>query len=362
LNSLKNAAPPLLDLKLHHLQAMTDRVGLIQHATYSTPNLRFGYCTDDNARALLVVTQAAEASPGMRDLEHLSGVYFRFLQAALKATPGSLRNLLGADGKWADEAGPGDSPGRLLWALGGLVEAGLRGPQREAAKVMFDRALPMADALIDLRPIACGILGLCAYLQRQQSLQVRTSLELLAARLFRGFEASSAADWPWPESQLTYENARLPQAMLAAGRTLADDGLVQQGLTSLRWLMEVQTENGHFAPIGNDGWYARGGEPARFDQQPIEADATMAACLEAFRADEDPRWLDAANSAFNWFLGDNAIGKPLCVPETGGCRDGLEVDGVNGNQGAESTLAWLSSQINMHALTVLAPLSGVGAR
>ena len=142
--------------------------------------------------------------------------------------------------------------------------------------------------------------------------------------------------------------------MIAAGRALDDGSLVHQGLSGLRWLIQVQTDDGLFAPVGNQGWYSRSGEPARFDQQPIEADATIAACLEAYKADGEPLWLSKAKIAFDWFLGDNAIGQPVSVLQTGACRDGISATSVNGNQGAESTLAWLMAQLNLEALNTLA--------
>jgi hypothetical protein len=332
---------------------MTDSVGMFQHATLCVPNPAFGYCTDDNARALLFVTQA-QLTTWDPVLEQLSGIYFEFLQHAFGTQAGLLRNLFESDGTWAVEDGPGDAPGRAVWALGSLMENVPALDARMNSRVMVERALPMIEALSDLRPISCAIQGLCAYLRRRDSLQVREVLKALASRLDRRFGTATSPDWPWPEDLLTYENARLPQALLVAGRTLSDEAMVSRGLTSLRWLLDVQTVDSHFAPIGNDGWYIRGGQPARFDQQPIEADATIAACLEAFRIDGDSRWLAGATSAHNWFLGENALGQAICIPETGACCDGMSPTRVNQNQGAESTLAWLTSQLNMRAFTALA--------
>lgn len=349
---------PLLELRLDHLRAMTDSVGMFQHATLDLPNPAFGYCTDDNARALLFVTQALATTPDPV-LHELSGIYFDFLQRAFGTRGGVLKNLLAADATWVQEDGPGDAPGRALWALGSLMESVSALDARMTSRVMFERALPMIEPLNDLRPISCAILGLCAYLRRRDSLQVREVLELLAGRLDRRFAAATSPDWPWPEEKLTYENARLPHALLVAGRTLSNQAMVERGLTSLRWLLEVQTANGQFASIGNDGWYARGGQPARFDQQPIEADATIAACLEAFRTDGDARWLAGATSGYNWFLGENALGQAICIPETGACCDGMSPTRVNQNQGAESTLAWLTSQLNMRAFTALEATSNL---
>jgi hypothetical protein len=174
--------------------------------------------------------------------------------------------------------------------------------------------------------------------------------EILTCRLMERFDASAQPDWPWFETELSYDNAKLPHALILSGQATGQRAVLERGLTALRWLTEVQTsEKGHFRPIGSNGFYARGGERANFDQQPVEAQATVSACLEAYRATADVAWYEHAQRAFDWFIGWNDLGLELYSPGTGGCRDGLHVDRANGNQGAESTLAFLLSLAEMRS-------------
>ena len=336
----------MLDLNLDHLERMTDAVGLLQHAKLSIPNPDYGYCTDDNARALLFTTLALERRPGDSQLERLGAVYFSFLQAAFQPNRGTFHNLLGYNGKWAHEAGPGDACGRALMVLGALVGRGPNGPQRLAAKGLFERAMPLVEGLTDLRPIAGAMLGLASYLKRERSKEASALLEVTVLRVSDQIERNEITVWPWPEPFLTYENARIPQALIAAGRTIRDEAVIWQGLRALEWLLHLQTEDGQFVPIGNRGWYHRGGAKARFDQQPIEAEAVVAACCEAYGHTADTRWLKGLATSFAWFTGHNVSGLSLYDPRTGGCRDGIGPDGLNQNQGAESTLAWLCASLN----------------
>lgn len=195
--------------------------------------------------------------------------------------------------------------------------------------------------------------GLTAYRNRfPGDSNTRRITETLAERLHQAFAANPNANWPWPEETLTYDNARLPQALLLVGESLHQDALVDAGLRSLEWLVRVQTMDGHFVPIGNHGWYARGGNRARFDQQPLEAQATVDACIVAFRVTHETTWLASAMRAFAWFLGENDLNTPLCDLKSGGCRDVLQQDGANENQGAESTLAWCLALEAMYRLRV----------
>jgi hypothetical protein len=178
--------------------------------------------------------------------------------------------------------------------------------------------------------------------------QVSQMREVLMTRLMELYHRHRHADWQWFEGELSYDNARLSHALIASGRAVGRQDVLQDGLTTLQWLLSQQTtERGHLRPIGSNGFYHRGGTRANFDQQPIEAQATVAACLEAYRATADMHWYQQAQHAFDWFIGANDLGLELYVPETGGCRDGLHVDRVNGNQGAESTLAFLLSLVDM---------------
>jgi len=345
----RGAALPEIDLG--HMKRLSDETGILQHATYHVPNRHHGYCTDDNARALIVTAAARPHVPEEAELDELAIRYLAFLQHALDPASGAFRNFMGYDRKWTEDRGSGDSQGRAIWALGEASAKLANEHLRAISAGLLHECLPAVEGVVDLRSVAYCLLGLTAYLSRyggdSAAKRVR---QLLADRLHEAFRRSDESDWPWPEDTLRYANARLPHALLATGEALENPGMVDMGLHSLAWLVNVQTINGHFAPIGNNGWYRRGGERARFDQQPIEADALVGACADAFRITGDHVWLEQALSAFHWFLGENDVGKSLYDHATGGCRDGLCATGVSDNQGAESTLAWLSARVRIDAL------------
>ena len=214
---------------------------------------------------------------------------------------------------------------------------------------LFALALPALPGFSSPRSWAFGLIGIHEYLRRLSGDSlVNQTRETLTCRLMERFEASAHPDWQWFEEELSYDNAKLAHALIVSGHATGQPAVLQRGLEALRWLTELQmSEKGHFRPIGSNGFYRRGGQRADFDQQPIEAQATVSACLEAYRATSDVWWYDHAQSAFDWFIGWNDLGLELYSPETGGCRDGLHVDRVNGNQGAESTLALLLALAEM---------------
>ena len=214
---------------------------------------------------------------------------------------------------------------------------------------LFAQALPAVTGFNSPRAWAFSLMGIHEYLRRLggDSLVSQTR-EVLTARLMDIFGRAAAPDWPWFEAELAYDNAKLAHALILSGQATGQQPALERGLQALRWLAEVQnSEHGHFRPIGSNGFYPRGGARANFDQQPIEAQATVSACLDAYRITSDPWWYDQAQRAFDWFLGWNDLGLEVCSPSTGGCRDALHVDRVNGNQGAESTLAFLLSLADM---------------
>jgi glycosyltransferase involved in cell wall biosynthesis len=347
----------LPELNTGHLLTMTDDTGMLQHAIFSVPNTREGYTTDDNARALVVSMQLDESSAYDSKTEHpnLSRRYLAFLWLAFNSDNGRFRNFLGYDRKWLEEIGSEDSHGRALWALGSVLghsqDAGLRG----AAGRLFEAAVPPVVKFSSPRAWAFGILGTQAYLDwfpGDRAIQgVRNAL---ANRLLDIYERSRSEGWNWFEKSLSYSNARLAQALILAGWRSENERMVAAGIEALEWLVAAQHcgDKEIFVPIGSDGFYSEGKEKARFDQQPVEACATISACLEAYKLTREERWLEEARRVFSWFLGRNDLQVPLYDAVTGGCRDGLHPDRVNANQGAESTLSFLMALLEMQAAKV----------
>ncbi len=338
--------PPL---KLDHLLRLTDSTGILQHAVYMVPNYQEGYTTDDNARGLIVSVLLEEI--GHDDALSLASRYLAFVWYAFNADTGRFRNFMSYQRNWLEEGGSDDSQGRSLWALGTVLGRSGFPALRSMAAWLFERALPEILDTTSPRAWAFALIGLHEYLQRFGGDRMANQVqETLAARLLGLYQAQSSKDWRWYEGGLTYCNAALPHAMLLAGESLGNATLTDAGLESLEWLVDLQRKGaavGHFVPIGTNGFYERGSERALFDQQPVEAQAMISACLEAHRLTGDGRWRKAARRAFSWFLGRNDLSQPLYDSITGGCRDGLHSDRPNSNQGAESTLAFLESLLEL---------------
>jgi glycosyltransferase involved in cell wall biosynthesis len=339
----------LPELKLNHLSRMTDSTGVFQHAVFSAPNFSEGYCTDDNARALVLAVLLGELREEPEALRTLATTCIAFLHHAFDPGTKRFHNHMSFDRRWLDPQGSEDSQGRALWAFGVCVG---RSPFRSfhmMAGQLFAQALPPVTGFTSPRAWAFGLIGIHEYLQRLSGDSlVNQARETLTCRLMDLFTAHAKPDWCWFEDELSYDNAKLAHALILSGRATGQAALVDTGLKALRWIVELQTsENGHFRPIGSNGFYHRGGARADFDQQPIEAQATISACLEAYRATSDVWWYEQAQRAFDWFIGWNDLGLELYQSETGGCSDGLHVDRVNQNQGAESTLAFLLSLAEM---------------
>lgn len=344
----------LPELKLDHLRCLTDSTGLFQHAVFSFPNFKEGYCVDDNARALVLMVTLEDLHGDLwnnRDRQ-LTLTYAAFLHHAFNPENGRFRNFMGFDRKWLDEAGSDDCHARALWALGSCVGRSADANLQNWAAQLFERALPQTLNTTSPRAWAFSLIGLHEYQRRLAGARTAADArEKLAERLFKLYCDQSAEDWPWFEPILSYSNAKLSHALILSGRGLKRDDMLEAGLRSLEWLMQQQTDsNGYFAPIGSMGFYPKGKARAWFDQQPIEAHASVSACLEAFLATHDKRWLQEARRTFNWFLGTNKLHSPMYDASTGGCRDGIHVDRINRNQGAESTLAFLLSLVEMQAL------------
>ena len=347
----------LPELKLDHLSAMTDGTGILQHSRFTIPDRNHGYCTDDNARALMVALNAFAITKAPDTLA-LAKTYLGFLAHAFNPETGRFRNFMSYDRQWLEESGSDDSHGRALWGLGVAVKSAPHDTLRASAVDLFHQALPAAEELEYSRSCAFSLIGVCAYLERYSGdTAARRIGESLAETLYDRFVANSNDDdWVWGEDLLSYANAKLPHALLVAGSCFGRNDMVETGLRSLEWLIKVQTaEESFLTPVGNLGWYPRNGEKARFDQQPIEAHALVEACVQARNITGDEAWGVQARHCFDWFMGKNDLGEPLYDFQTGGCCDGLHPEGVNPNEGAESTLAWLLSLL---AVRSLAPLGG----
>ena len=335
----------LPELKLSHLSRMTDSTGIFQHAILTVPNFSEGYCTDDNARAFILAVLLSELGEEPERVRTLATTYAAFLHHAFDLRVKRFHNHMSFDRHWLDEQGSEDCQGRALWALGvGVGRSPYRSFQIMAGQ-LFALALPALTEFTSPRAWAFGLIGIHEYLRRLSGDSlVNQTRETLTSRLMELFERTAQPDWRWFQEDLTYDNAKLPHALILSGRATGQQAVLERGLQALRWLTELQiSEKGHFRSIGTNGFYRRGGMRANFDQQPIEAQAMVSACLEAYRATSDLWWYEQAQRAFDWFIGWNDLGLELCSPKTGGCRDGLHVDRVNRNQGAESTLAFLLS-------------------
>jgi glycosyltransferase involved in cell wall biosynthesis len=347
----------LPELNVTHLLNMTDDTGILQHAIFSVPNTREGYTTDDNARALILSNAMNEATlyDSTVDYAKLSHRYLAFLWLAFHSDTGRFRNFLGYDRQWLEDVGSEDSHGRALWALGTVLghsrDAGLRG----AAGRLFEAAMPASLRFTSPRAWAFSILGMQAYLDWfPGDRTVQGARNLLANRLLDIYERSCGGTWQWFEKSLSYSNARLSQALILAGSRSGNRKMIVTGMESLEWLVAAQHRGDEaiFVPIGSNGFFTEGKEKARFDQQPVEACATICACMETYRLTHEVRWIEEAQRIFRWFLGKNDLQVPLYDAATGGCRDGLHPDRVNENQGAESTLSFLMALLALRGETV----------
>lgn len=350
--TLESTPLELPEVKLDHLMLLTDDVGVLQHAKYIVPDRYHGYCTDDNARALIAVMMASGLIPEGEKMIPLACRYLSFLHYAFNEEKGRFRNFMSYDRRWLEDQGTEDSHARALWGLGVTVGLSPMEDLTAMALYLFQKALPVVVEFTSPRAWAFTLVGIHAYLARfSGDSEVRRVRAVLAEKLMDLWRENADDDWPWIEPIITYANGKIPQALLMSGQWLQREDMIQAGLRSLEWLIKIQTDpKGHFVPIGNRGWYQRGGARARFDQQPIEAQNMIQACMEAYNVTGENRWINEARKCFEWFLGRNDLNARLLDYRTGGCFDGLTADGVNQNQGAESTLAWLLSLMSMYTL------------
>jgi hypothetical protein len=332
------------DMQIGHLLSMCDDTGLFQHAIHAIPDRAHGYCIDDNARALLLA--CALNAPGEEALsDRLTTRLAAFIQHAWNPATRRFRNFMSFGRVWLEESGSEDSQGRTLWALGECARSDASPSRRQWATDLFSTALPAAEGFGSPRAWAFCLLGLDAYCSTVQDNALAARLRLLLAdRLIAILASVETENWIWFEEGLAYDNARLPQALILTGMATGISAYTTAGLISLRWLMAQQTAaSGVFRPVGTQGFGDKRVAPRMFDQQPLEATATISACLAAWRADGDPKWKIEAHRVFAWFLGHNDLSQPLVDLETGSCRDGLHPDRVNENKGGESVVSYLLS-------------------
>jgi hypothetical protein len=328
------------------LAVLSDDVGVIQHALENVPNRKTGYCTDDVARAFMVALAYLRLSPSDKLGQRLASTYLSFLEHA-QLDDGRFHNFMDYDRRWLDEIGTHDSCGRAIWALGYGVANAPTQTWRSVCTRLLDRTIPSLESLEYIRSRAYAALGFAHAYSALKDPKYKVALGYLASEVLAPYQATATEDWRWFEDRMTYDNARLPEALIRAGQALKESRYGEAGLAALAFYESVTIENGIHVPIGNDGWYVRGGPRARYVQQPLEACAMVDAELAAFDLTGDAGHFATAELALEWYYGKNSRG--VTMANGGGCYDGLAEDAVNLNMGAESTLALLSAACTMAA-------------
>jgi glycosyltransferase involved in cell wall biosynthesis len=335
--------PPFL---LDHVKRMTDDTGIIQHAKFGIPNLKEGYCLDDNARALLMVLMAYKQKKHPLALE-LSPVYLSYIHY-MQNDDGMFRNFLSFSRQFLDEVGSEDSFGRTIWSLGYLLGNAPNDAYYQSGKEIFFEAAPNFEKLQSIRAIATSIIGISYYLKSNpQDDGMTERLRAMALKLVNEYNQHRSENWHWFESILAYDNAMLPLSLLHAAGILNDDTISHTAMESMQFLSDLTLKNGYLSVVGNEKWYIKNGEQSAFAQQPLDALAMVLMYHQAFHFTKDKSWLTKLYTSFMWFLGENDLRMSLYDFETKGCCDGLENYGVNRNQGAESTLAYLISHLTV---------------
>jgi glycosyltransferase involved in cell wall biosynthesis len=331
---------------LAHIKRLTDDTGIIQHANFGIPNLKEGYCLDDNARALLMVLMAYRQKKDILALD-LSPIYLSYINY-MQNKDGTFRNFLSFSRNFLDEVGSEDSFGRTIWALGYLLGNAPNDAYYQTGRSIFFNASPNFEKLQSVRGIANTMVGICYYLMSYPADDSMTErLRNLSYKLIRLYEENSTTDWKWFEPQLAYDNGMMPLALLHSAGTLKDSKITETAMETMNFLTEITLKHGYFSAIGNEKWYEKGGERSVFAQQPVDALAMILMYHQAFHLTKDKEYLTKLFSCFMWFLGENDLRMNLYDFETKGCCDGFESYGVNRNQGAESSLAYLISHLTV---------------
>ena len=334
------------EFSLAHVRRLTDDTGIVQHAKYGIPNLKEGYCLDDNSRALIMALMAYQQHNSQEALDLLP-IYLSYLHY-VQRDDGNFRNFLSFRREYLDEIGSEDSFGRTVWALGYLIHRAPNNSYREFAGELLARSVPHFRELHHLRGIANTMIGVAYYLKAHPDDEaLMEELTQLTTRLLNAYAAHRTTDWHWFEEKLTYDNAILPLALLHAHEITGHAPAREVALEALAFLDELSFRNGFLSPVGNQGWYHQDGELPVFDQQAIETMAMVLVYFQAYRTTHEPAFIERMFASYQWFLSENLLRVPLYDQETKGCCDGLQESGLNRNQGAESTLAYLISHLTV---------------
>ncbi|TFH25710.1 glycosyltransferase [Candidatus Bathyarchaeota archaeon] len=336
-------------IKLDFVKALTDDVGILQHSKYTTPNKKEGYTTDDNARALIATTNYFMLFNDL-SVKKLIETYLSFL-LYMQRSDGKMHNYLSYDRQLLDEIGSEDCMGRTLWACGYCLDSKLPEETKLLSKEVFDKLFCSISSFTSPRAKAYSIMGLFHYQKAYpEDRNVKVNINALAKQLTQQFEFESSEEWNWFESYLTYCNARLPHSLFLAYEATGEDRYLQVASKSMKFLINTQTINELFVPIGNRGWYKKGSDRAIYDQQSVEAACTTEATIAAFRNTKEESYLIATYKAFEWFLGGNLQGLTLYCQENGSCCDGITPQGLNQNKGSEATRSYLQARLNLEEL------------
>jgi glycosyltransferase involved in cell wall biosynthesis len=331
------------EFRLDYVKYLTNHIGIIQHAKFGVPNWKEGYCIDDNARALLMTLMANRL--GYSEATDLMSAYMSFM-LYMQNDGGYFRNFLSYKHEYLDKMGSEDAFGRSIWALGYLVCYAPDSAGSRFGEELFRKASPNFKNLTHIRGIANTIIGISYYLKAYHSdIDMIGTLHHLTNRLIEAYDKCRCSKWQWFEDYLTYDNAILPLALLHSAEITRDQKTLDVAFESIRFLEKVTITSKYFTPVGNNGWYSRDGEMPSFDQQAIDTMAMTLLYAQYYRMTGDPQCLKKLFFVYSWFLGENSLNMPLYDPETKGCYDGLHPNGINQNQGAESTLAYLISHL-----------------
>ncbi|WP_316849236.1 glycosyltransferase family 4 protein [Pedobacter agri] len=349
-NKPQRTVPPIIDvegmpaLNLNHINLLTDDTGIIQHARFGIPNLKEGYCIDDNARALIMALMAFEQDKNQKALK-LIPVYLSFIQY-MQREDGNFRNFLSFNRNYLDEVGSEDSFGRTIWSLGYLIAVAPNNSYREFGRELFSHSVTHFKDLKYLRGKANTVIGIANFLSVHQGDELLiTEINQLAKSLVSSYHANKDGDWHWFEDILTYDNAILPLALLHHYEATGNQESYQIAMESIEFLNSFSFENGYLNPVGNAGWMKKHGKNPIYDQQAIETMAMVLLYAKTFEITKDIKYLNMMHTSYEWFLGKNSLHIPLYDFETNGCADGLQFNSVNRNQGAESTLAYFISHL-----------------